>query len=627
MSKLINKISKTRFINGINCPRFFPLFEIYKKKQQATVAFKEDLSDLMEEENMNNIKMLLQSMYEEAEDEDGDITEIDKINVTDEQLEVMMPYYKKIETYSAVLAEHLFNAPVIHDFDTKKQKMVEAEIGDYKFYSFLDGYQETDKNIHIIESKATTTNKFYKLTYKSEDGEKLPIFEESPSGILMTREALGLPVDGTYYKQIEKMLNRLHDAGSYIYDLTYQRYVIEHGAKLDKPVRYFLSVLNSEYIFDGVYKDNEPDFMKDLGENQFIMRLIDVTDLTEKFLASFQMDVDTVIDRLDHMTYDLENPGPLCPRKGKHKCMFHDICYAHVPKKNSVFTYKFNHLGFKDEQGEKHSTEDLINMGMKKVLDVPYNWLQRPINQIQYNVVSTQEPHMNKKRIAEIISKMQYPLYHLDFESFPCPLPRFKGEKPYTQSLFQFNLHIEHAPGVCDKDKDSYYYLATDAKDQREALCKAMVDLIGDIGTVIAWNDSFETTRMKELATYFPQYKAKLDSMIARTFDLMYILSGSYHKIYPKWGLSEMKEVNYYHEDLQGSYSIKKVLPIFVPSLSYKNLEIGNGTQALVTYAKFPRMTPKEFKQKYDALVTYCKQDTWAMVEILNSLRKMVQSV
>src|SRR5690606_14664310 len=112
MSKLINKISKTRFINGINCPRFFPLFEIYKKKQQATIAFKEDLSDLMEEENMQNIKMLLQSMYEEAEDEDGDITEIDKINVTDEQLEVMMPYYKKIETFSAVLAEHIFNAPV-----------------------------------------------------------------------------------------------------------------------------------------------------------------------------------------------------------------------------------------------------------------------------------------------------------------------------------------------------------------------------------------------------------------------------------------------------------------------------------------------------------------------------------
>src|SRR5690606_38278551 len=425
MSKLINKISKTRFINGINCPRFFPLFEIYKKREGATVAFKDDLSDLMEEENKENIKMFLASMYEETEGEDGEEVEVDKISLPDEQLEVMMPYYKKIETLSAIYAEHIYKAPVIHDFDTKKQKMVEAEIGDYKFYSFLDGYQETDKAIHIIESKATTTNKFLKLTYKSLDGERYPIFESTPDGILMTREAIGYEVDEAYHKAIDKILNRLHDAGSYIYDLTYQRYVLEHGEKVNKPVRYFLSVLNNSYIFDGVYKaDGEPDFEKDINNDNFVVKMIDVTDLTARFMRSFQSDVDIVIDRLDHMTYDLENPGPLCPRKGKFKCMFHDICYGHIPKKNSVFTYKHNHHGFVDESGHKHSTEDLIKEGMKTVLDVPYGWLKRPINQIQYNVVDSHKPFVNSSRIKEIISKMEYPLYHLDFESFPCPLPR-----------------------------------------------------------------------------------------------------------------------------------------------------------------------------------------------------------
>ncbi len=625
MSKLINKISKTRFIRGINCPRFFPLFEIYKKRLQATVSFKDDLSDLMDEENHEKIKDLLADMYEVDETENGEEKEIDKITPKDEQLEVMMPYYQKIEELSAKYAAHKFKAPVQFDFDTRKQKRFEATIGDYDFYSFLDGYQETDDLVRVIESKATTTAKFKKQAYK-EDGIKYNFFERSPDGILMSREQLGLETGENYFKLKNKMMNRLHEVGSYIYDLTYQRYVIEKNGQVKKPVNYLLAVLNSNYIFDGTYLNNEPDYLKDIDNEDFIIDFIDVTDLTKSFIESFERDIEIVIDRLDHMTYDLENPGPLCPRKGKHQCMFHEICYSHVPKKNSVFTYMYGHNGFKDEHGEIHRQEDLINMGMKKILDVPYHWLSRPINQLQYSVLHDKKPYQDIDRIKLILEKLTYPLYHLDFESFPCPLPRFKGEKAYTQSVFQFNLHIEHEPGVIDKDKDSYYYLATDSQDHREALTKSMCELIGDKGNIIAWNDKFEKGRMKELAAYFPQYQDKLNEMINRTFDLWYVLNGFHHVLYDVWGIPKKEGVNYYHEDLQGSYSIKKVLPIFVPSLSYSNLEVGNGTDALVTYAKFPSMDKKEFTIKRDALIEYCKQDTWAMAAILDALRNLVQT-
>jgi hypothetical protein len=80
---------------------------------------------------------------------------------------------------------------------------------------------------------------------------------------------------------------------------------------------------------------------------------------------------------------------------------------------------------------------------------------------------------------------------------------------------------------------------------------------------------------------------------------------------------------NYYHEQLNGSYSIKKVLPIF-SELTYKGMDIGNGTDALVAYAKFPEMSENEFKLTYKNLLEYCKQDTWAMVKILDELRKIV---
>ena len=66
----------------------------------------------------------------------------------------------------------------------------------------------------------------------------------------------------------------------------------------------------------------------------------------------------------------------------------------------------------------------------------------------------------------------------------------------------------------------------------------------------------------------------------------------------------------------------KKVLPVF-SHLKYDGMPIANGTEALVAYANFPYMNKEEFDIIYQDLLQYCKQDTWAMVEILEALRKL----
>lgn len=53
-------------------------------------------------------------------------------------------------------------------------------------------------------------------------------------------------------------------------------------------------------------------------------------------------------------------------------------------------------------------------------------------------------------------------------------------------------------------------------------------------------------------------------------------------------------------------------------------MDVKNGTEALVTYARFKHMDSVEFKSMYNALLEYCKQDTWAMVVILDKIRKIV---
>ena len=86
----------------------------------------------------------------------------------------------------------------------------------------------------------------------------------------------------------------------------------------------------------------------------------------------------------------------------------------------------------------------------------------------------------------------------------------------------------------------------------------------------------------------------------------------------------EIPSYTYYDNKLHGSFSIKKVLPIFT-DLTYKNLEVKNGTEAILTYGMLPTLTPLEYQNKYLALRIYCRQDTWAMVEILRGLRKEIK--
>jgi len=614
---MVVKISKTKFINYIRCNRFPALDEIYRDKAKAVVSFTDDpeLEDLIGIENKEKVNVLLDSMYEEDEDEE----EIDLLKKDDPQMEVMLPYYSQIEILAGQIIEKKYHGDVTYSLDTYKQKRFNYEKNGFHFYCFLDGYQEDDQTIRVFEVKATTSKKFVEKEYKNDDKEKTPLFVESPEGILMLQEDIGGNVNEHYLEKIERFKQRLTKEGRYIYDISYQRYVLEHSIKTKKQVKYYLVVLNAEYVHEGKVNDkNEIIYGDD------IVKLIDVTSLTEKMMPIIDQDVDTVLNRLNYMNANPVELGPHCQRKDTRQCMFYPICYKHIPEKNSIFTYMQNHVGFQDESGVKHDRFELINDGIVSALDLPREWLKRENNKIQRHVMETGDPFYHEQKIRTGISSLKYPIYHLDFETFPCPLPRFKGEVPYAQSLFQFSIHIEHAPGVCDKDRDNVSYIATKHEDLREELIIKMLDVIKpDGGSIMVYNQSFEQTRLKEMANIFPKYRERLRDMIDRLFDLMHLLRGN-KKLFTALGFTEDegKLINFYHNDLNGSFSIKKVLPLF-SHLTYKGMPIANGTQALVAYAKFPLMDEMTFQKTYDDLLEYCKQDTWAMVEILDQLRKI----
>jgi len=111
------------------------------------------------------------------------------------------------------------------------------------------------------------------------------------------------------------------------------------------------------------------------------------------------------------------------------------------------------------------------------------------------------------------------------------------------------------------------------------------------------------------LINWFPEFKNYLEFINFKMFDL--------EDIFKKY---------YIDYRFNGSTSIKNILPIICPSLSYSNLDISNGTMALDTWGRM--VLDKNFKEDVNLtrknLLSYCELDTKAMVEIYFKLKKMV---
>lgn len=214
---------------------------------------------------------------------------------------------------------------------------------------------------------------------------------------------------------------------------------------------------------------------------------------------------------------------------------------------------------------------------------------------------------INHEAIASFVGSLEYPISHLDFETFQPAVPEIPGTSPYQQIVFQYSLHIEST----DDELIHKEFLAEEFGDPRIGIITRLVADVPKTGTVLAYNKAFEQARLRELARDFPAHASELMSIHDRIKDLAVPFSKKY----------------YYHPDLRGKHSIKVVLPHLVPEMSeaYKSLDlVQNGADAMNLYPALRDMN-LESRQKYRrALLKYCKQDTLAMVKVLGKLKKLI---
>ena len=376
-----------------------------------------------------------------------------------------------------------------------------------------------------------------------------------------------------------KSSTEVHDI--YLHDVAYQVYVLEKcGFSVQKAS---LVYINNKYI---------------RGKELEIDKLFAIEDLTDT-VRQMQPEVK---DRVTELKACISNPEEPVLKLGNYcfkpyPCGFWKYCSQDLPSPN-VFDVSNMRTKFKYYDQGIISFEDLLkkadlNAGQKL--------------QVQHELEDLPD-YIETDKVREFLDTLTYPLYFLDFESFQPAVPLYENSWPYEQVTFQYSLHYYEEKGGELKHKE---FLAEAGKDPRRELAEKLCEDIPLDVCTLAYNMQFEKTRIKELSKLYPDLADHLMNIHDNIIDLM----------------DPFQHKQYYTKAMQGSYSIKYVLPALFPndpSLDYHNLEgVHNGSEASAAFAAMEKMSPEELAECRANLLKYCGLDTFAMVRVLEKLQEV----
>ncbi len=408
-----------------------------------------------------------------------------------------------------------------------------------------------------------------------------PIFRKE--GFLAACDVLRFDKETGKYDIYEIKATNEADEKTHFYDLAFQVNLLRMcGLDVGKIK---LLHLNSKYVRNGEIDVTE------------LFAIDDVTSEIEVLCPDVALEMELA---LSYISADNEPNGNCsCIYKGRSKhCATFASSNPQVPKYS---VHDISRIGV-----SKAKLTELIDGNIFNIEDVPDGMALSDIQRNQVDAHTYNKISIDREKIREELSGLVYPIYFLDYETFPSAIPRFDGFSPYQQIPFQYSLDMLRAP---DAKLEHFEFLYTEAGDPSTPLALSLQKDIGPTGSVIVWNKGFERGRNEEMARKIPEVKAFMDSVNSRLYDLMDVFKKQY----------------YVHKDFRGSTSIKKILPVLAPELSYEKLGIKEGGTAAESWNKITtgKVSPEEAEKIKKDLLVYCGLDSYAMYAIFRALEKL----
>ena len=377
----------------------------------------------------------------------------------------------------------------------------------------------------------------------------------------------------------------------YLDDASYQYYVLSNLGYNVKKVA--IVYVNNEYVKGELPVEEELD------------KYFNIEDVTE-IAISKQDEIQRNIDEINRFMeqYGEDNEPPTCLEQkcfDPYGCDFWEYCTQDLPKPNV-----FDIAGmWKSKKFEKY------NEGKVSFEDLLYEDLNpKYIEQVDFEV-NDRNPKINKSAIERTLNSLEYPLYFIDYETYNQPIPEVEGTKPYQQLPFQYSLHIIEEEGAPLEHKE--FLAEVDDEDFIRNFAESMIENLPEDGSVIVYNKSFESSVNRKIGELYPDLADEMARINHNMVDFMV----------------PFKNRDYYMKEMEGSYSIKYVLPALYPDdpeLNYDNLPlVHNGGEASETFVGLKNKSSEEQEAIRDALLLYCGLDTYAMVKLWEKFKDVIE--
>jgi hypothetical protein len=336
--------------------------------------------------------------------------------------------------------------------------------------------------------------------------------------------------------------------------------------------------LNSDYV-----RGDELDIRSLFSVEDFTARVKDMqAQIAERMNGAFEF-----------LSRPHQPSGPCdCIYKGRSAhCTTFQVSNPDVP---SYSVHDISRIG-----SAKKKLADLVDRHILAIQDVPDYFELSDIQSRQVECAKSGREVVDPAATEALLSSYQFPLTFFDYETYPAGIPRFRGYGPFDQIPFQFSLDVLTTP---DGEVQHLEFLDTAPGAPDLRLIEALQAFMPPGGSIVTWNKQFEIGINRKLAVREPHSGEFLDGLNARVVDLMEVFSSQ----------------AYVHPGFKGRTSIKYILPVLVPELSYAELDVKEGGTASQTWNAIVTgsLAADEASSKKAALLRYCELDTRAMWEI-----------
>lgn len=371
------------------------------------------------------------------------------------------------------------------------------------------------------------------------------------------------------------------------YDLAFQTIVLEKAGLTIQNIS--VIHVNNEYVRNG---DIDP---------EELTSKTDVTDSVKDLIDLTKEQIDKALDALDQKIIPDLSPRYVNQIGVPRVRWFTDWLEVYKHLNLNLNPYSIYFLGYPNAE----QIGELENNDVTLIQDIPEELALRPKQIAQIKTTKNNERILNNEKIKKLLRTFEYPIYFLDYETLSAVIPAFDGFQPYKDYPFQYSLHILDSPEAEIRHEE---YLHQENSNPMPNLLEKLTSDISDTGTILTWNMSYEKGCNDRMASLYPEYKEFLENLNERINDLM----------------TPFSEMWFVDKEFFGSASLKNVLPVVVPELSYKEMDVSDGLLARRTWTQTVLEGKNQVQREkiIEDLSKYCTLDTFAMVRILEELKK-----